>query len=327
MRKLLAAVSIWLGVSSGALALPYTSLYVFGDSLSDAGNAFVLSGGIWPPSPPYAQRFSNGPTAAEILAGHLGIPGPYASTLGGTNFAVGGATTGILNFNFEVQSPFPLPATLQFTGIQAQIGAFLGTPFNPATSLFIVWGGPNDVFLALATNPTPAGLNQAVTNAVQNLAFDVGALALAGAQHILVPNMPNLGATPFAASVNLVDELMGLSAGFNQGLAQAMALVEAQTGADIVLFDTFVALEQLIANAPQLGFTNTFAPCVFIPAALAAGCPGFLFFDGVHPTTATHSILAVQFLAAISEPSSAALAFVAFLALAAVVGRRRARGG
>src|SRR5687767_8627053 len=39
----------------------FTSLVVIGDSLSDSGRAFALSEGFFPPSPPYAQRLSNGP--------------------------------------------------------------------------------------------------------------------------------------------------------------------------------------------------------------------------------------------------------------------------
>ena len=51
-----------------AIAASYEGLNVFGDSLVDSGNLFDLTSafsflgvpGI-PPSPPYAQKFSNGP--------------------------------------------------------------------------------------------------------------------------------------------------------------------------------------------------------------------------------------------------------------------------
>jgi len=53
--------------SSAATAGPvYSSLFVFGDSLSDGGNAFLRTGGLFPP-PPYAQRISNGPVAVEYI--------------------------------------------------------------------------------------------------------------------------------------------------------------------------------------------------------------------------------------------------------------------
>ena len=201
---------------------------VFGDSLSDMGNAFALSGGLFPPSPPYAQRFSNGPVAAEYLAAHLGAPLPR-STAGGTNFAVGGATTGLLNFNFEINSPAgitTIPA-LATSGIAGQIGQFAasGLVFDPARTLFMVWGGPNDIFLALATKTSPAAAAQ---QAVTNLAADVATLAFLGGQHFLVPNMPDLGLTPDAIASGPVAQagLEQISLGFNKGLEQAMDLVE-----------------------------------------------------------------------------------------------------
>ncbi|NEP43369.1 MAG: hypothetical protein F6K35_30750, partial [Okeania sp. SIO2H7] len=45
--------------------LLFSDIYLFGDSFVDIGNAFSLSGGTIPPSPPYFEgRFSNGPGAA-----------------------------------------------------------------------------------------------------------------------------------------------------------------------------------------------------------------------------------------------------------------------
>ncbi|MBI3393045.1 MAG: hypothetical protein HY039_07635 [Nitrospirae bacterium] len=59
--------------SAPAFAVSYNQIFVFGDSLSDDGNAYVLTGGLNPPSPPYAQRFSNGPVAVEYLAAWMGV--------------------------------------------------------------------------------------------------------------------------------------------------------------------------------------------------------------------------------------------------------------
>jgi phospholipase/lecithinase/hemolysin len=45
MRMWILAVGLWV-VSTAATGAPFTSLYVFGDSLSDQGNAFTLTGGF-----------------------------------------------------------------------------------------------------------------------------------------------------------------------------------------------------------------------------------------------------------------------------------------
>lgn len=47
--------------AASPLADRYTPLWVLGDSLSDPGNVFELTGGERPASPPYFMgRFSNG---------------------------------------------------------------------------------------------------------------------------------------------------------------------------------------------------------------------------------------------------------------------------
>jgi len=79
-----------------ANAGPITFLHVAGDSLSDQGNGFSLTGGAFPPLP-YDQRATNGPVAVEYLANALGVP-LDASAAGGTNHAVLGATTGPVEF-------------------------------------------------------------------------------------------------------------------------------------------------------------------------------------------------------------------------------------
>jgi hypothetical protein len=79
LRKTLAmhAVTLLLLLPGAARAWP-TNLYVFGDSLLDSGNAYAITEtadplSTYPISPPYAQRFSNGPVASEVLASELGV--------------------------------------------------------------------------------------------------------------------------------------------------------------------------------------------------------------------------------------------------------------
>lgn len=295
-------VSLLLYAGSSAAAA-VSSFYVFGDSLSDGGNAYALAGATFLP-PPYAQRFSNGPVAAEYLAANLGLGGFAPSALGGTNYATGGATTGTQNFNFAVGSPPGLPASLATTGMLAQINNFLATvpTPNPDTSLYMVWGGPNDFFLGSALGATPLAT---ATAALNNLATEIGALAaLAKAKRVLVPNMPNLGATPaFSGDPVAAAQLNALTVIFNAALAGVMNQVEDALGVDIVLFDTYAFFNDALLNPQAYGFTNTAGRCIDSLAALASDCAGYMFFDGVHPTTAAHHILADRFFAAVSEPS------------------------
>src|ERR1700682_4959115 len=95
----LAAVAL---ASVPAAASPYTSLVVFGDSLSDNGNNLdvignpgqTIIGNSYVPTYPYASgTYSNGSVWASDVAAMLGVT-LQPSRLGGTDYAYGGATTG-----------------------------------------------------------------------------------------------------------------------------------------------------------------------------------------------------------------------------------------
>jgi phospholipase/lecithinase/hemolysin len=314
-----------------AAAHSFTSLVVFGDSLSDSGRAFALSGGAYPPSPPYAQRLSNGPVASEHLAARLGLPLAPSSTPGGTNYAVGGATTGDKNVSWETDTPPGLQsiAALQHTGMTAQTTEFLtsGPAVDRSRALFFVWGGPNDIVLAHLTGGDVA---LAAATAVENLTAIVQTLALAGGQHVLVPNMVDVGATPEFLGSGLEGALRILVQEFNAGLALSMSLLEQELEAnglpvDIRLFDTFTAFDTVLNNPQAFGFTNTTDQCVENLDALLAGCPGYVFFDFTHPTAEAHRLLGLGFATTVvPAPPAAALAVAgaALLLLGRWPGRR-----
>ena len=76
LKQLAIAAALAASAASGAAAAPYTSIYAFGDSLSDVGNVFLATAGTpaAQPLPPYADgQFSNGPVWVQTLAAGLGI--------------------------------------------------------------------------------------------------------------------------------------------------------------------------------------------------------------------------------------------------------------
>ncbi len=74
--------------------MAYTTLFAFGDSLSDAGNDWIVELHMDPVSPYYQGHFSNGLTWVEDLSNTLGLGTLKPSLAGGNDFAFGGAETG-----------------------------------------------------------------------------------------------------------------------------------------------------------------------------------------------------------------------------------------
>jgi outer membrane lipase/esterase len=315
-----------LGLVPGtATAAPITSLYVFGDSLSDQGNAFILTNGF--PPAPYAQRASNGPVAAERLAADLGVALAPAA-LGGTNYAVVGAATGLVQIpgtsivTDNVSALTYNQVALFGTGLVSQVDRFLmtGPVIDRSGSEFLVWAGANDLSLNPSL-PTAA-------NAVTNISNSIQALYGAGARHFLVPNLPDLSLTPFglAQSAGNRVALQGLSIFFDSLLASAMKGLSGAPGIDIKVFDTFSLLSAISASPGAYGFANASAPCLTgdlaVGGNVCATPDQYLFWDTLHPTAAGHRVLGDAFAAAVPEPATLSLCGVGLLASLAARRRR-----
>ena len=143
-----------------ASASSFSSVVVYGDSLSDNGNLFAASLGTIPMSPPYFNgRFSNGPVIAEQLAAALGAPL--------ADFAVGGATSGVGNYidggTQTALGSFGLPGMALEVASPGST-AILSSPLA-STGLFMVWGGANDFLTGGSPTVAAADIDAIVAQA------------------------------------------------------------------------------------------------------------------------------------------------------------------
>ena len=150
VRMTLVAVSALLlsGLFSGvnASAAPFTSLYAFGDSLSDSGaspsavtSLYKILGNNCDPThlcPPYFDgRISNGPVASERLAEAL-FPAGVTST-NFRSYAVAGAGSGDQNSGFNLGGMIELPGMKQEFDLYKSDSSGVADP----NALYFIWGG------------------------------------------------------------------------------------------------------------------------------------------------------------------------------------------
>ncbi len=291
-----------LTLSITASADTFSDVFIFGDSLSDTGNILARTFGFFPPDPPYFDgRFSNGPVWVEYLADQLNLVvvpnGSNPNVINGNNFAFGGA---------EAANDVPIFPFGVIPSVQNQVSFFVAAAGTvPADALYAIWGGGND--LRFAVNPgnglTPEQQDQVVQNAVDAIVDAVATLAGAGAQDVLVPNIPDLGASPEAVVLGNVGESTFISMQFNILLASELDAAADELGITIIQFDTFALLEDIIDDALNndglvYGITNIDTP-------IAPGLPGAprdvppakdpdvaLWADDVHPSTVAHEVFA-----------------------------------
>lgn len=301
-HKLAGALALALGCTGAAQAQEFTGFYVFGDSLSDSGNIAQAQG--LPPG--YSFTTNPDPVAAEIIAAAFGLPG-LNSLSGGPNFAWGGAC---VNAAAPCLNPVP--------NISSQVTQYLSLTGGVAdpNALYSIWGGANDIFAALTLDPANA---QALTvSAATAYVQQIGRLQAAGANYIIVYNLPNLGATPQFAPTPNASSVSQITVVFNSALDTGLA----QLGDGIIPINTFGLIGEIMANPGRFGFTNVTGTACNPPNSIACdpstgGLPGgyapganetFLFADGVHPTGAAHAMLANVVLSTIAAPVQVSMA-------------------
>ncbi len=304
-----------------AAAGPYTALYVFGDSLSDGGNAYLGKGGTEPVSPPYAGVFSNGPVWAQDLSQKLGLGTLKPSLAGGTDFAVGGAQTGTTPLHTAALGDLPS----QLTAYQAAVTA------PQPHALYSVWIGANDLSAILADpGLTQTQISADVAAAVNNVATFVKGLAADGAKNLLLMTVPDLGVTPDVTKFGPAAEAAAsaLSKAFDTALLGAVGTIAAADGIRLFTVDTYSLLDSVVAHPTAFGFSNATAPCwtgSYTSASSGTVCANpasYVFWDGEHPTAAAHAVVADAALAAVPEPASLGLFAIAAAALLPLRRRR-----
>ena len=259
----------------------YSDMFVFGDSLSDAGNTYSAFG--TPESPPYWQgRYSNGKNWVDFTgdwAGFSNTAGRGGST--GNNRAFGGAATGNGMQFFVIEN------------IGKQVDDWDQNNNLGPTDAVAIWGGGNDLINYGANNP------QAL---VDNLEEHAEQLVAAGGQEFIFFELPPLEKTPSESGSSEEDRqaLAQRVADFNSGMATMVANLNSTYGVSTHLIPIWIGFEMLYWSGEHFGITNvTHAACEHDGATcdsndpIAPNVEEYIFFDNLHPTETTHNAIAL----------------------------------
>ena len=300
MLTLLAVMTVTAGRPLAQASI--SAIVVFGDSLSDTGNAFAVTRepGVPPdfgldefllPSTAYARgghHLTNGATWVEQLARPLGLarsvqPALRSSSPHALNFAA--ATTRARQTLTSPSFSLLVAAFLQKTGGVA-----------PSDALYAVELGGHDVRDALEValvggNPLP--ILQAGADAIGD---NIRILYAAGARNFLVWTVPDVGRIPAILAIpGASGPATTLTQIFNGLLAAELADVAGDLpGINIIPFDAFGLIANIVMNPAQFGLTNVTTACITPndPPFFCQNPDEYLFWDGIHPTEAGHAIIA-----------------------------------
>jgi phospholipase/lecithinase/hemolysin len=284
-------------ISLDDVAVPpggFSTIYSFGDSLSDAGNVSLATLGTLPVGDGVYSggRFTNGNVWVQDLAQNLGLAAPKPSLAGGTDYANGGAETGPTAVH-----------TANPTDLPSQVGQFVASVPNPSpTALYTVWAGSNDVLDIANSTETPAQQQATVQQAVNNEVGSIDGLIAHGAKDLVVMSVPDLGVTPYEKARPASDATSSaLAQSYNSELGAALKAIMASGAASIDYVNTYAMLDAAVTSPATYGFTNVTQPVwngnltsshSGTLAATGAGQNGYLFFDDLHPTATGHAWLA-----------------------------------
>lgn len=268
-----------------AAVLDYTSFHVLGDSLSDVGNVYRTSHGLYPESPPYWRgRFSNGRVWSERTAAAFRQAGLPTS-----NEAWGGAKARTDRDG--------IPDLAQ----QALRYRQLDNDRRGDRPLVAIWAGGNDILQASRDRTARAGRRAAA--AVGDAA---AVLAAHGVDDFLIFNMPDLGRIPKyrgdAAGARAATA--GVRA-FNRQLGAEIGDLRA-VGLNVRKVDAYGLFKSLLDNPRDYGLRNVTTPCLDAndnPCSRAQGRTR-AFFDSIHPNYRVHSALAQSALDKIGGAAS-----------------------
>jgi phospholipase/lecithinase/hemolysin len=311
MRRLLYPVLtvalFWVAFVSVAAAQRIDKIAFFGDSLTDSGNNFILTGQsttipfpLTPAAYSYnigGHQYSNGMVWSQYLAKDLGLPHSglprFQPPFTNTNYAMGEARS----------RPHASPSTISDLTQQVQIFITDTNGTVPPNTLIAIWIGANDLedaLDALKTDPSGGTSEVILQEATAAVLANLQDLYQRGARMFLIANIPDLGKTPYVRFLGLTDPTIPpivsqMTSEFNTALESVASGFSASPGLQYFrLFDANALLDLVISSPGKFHLLDAVDRCTVPLVQSNAICSmpdSYLFWDATHPTTAGHRLI------------------------------------
>ena len=275
MNPIVLIVTLLLAASVRSRQTSFDTIVSFGDSNSDTGNVYNLTGWKWPPASLYYQgRFSNGPVWIEKLDTAKLMSYAYGSATSDNNLV-----RGYTAFNTTVP------------GVRQQIALYRNSTdmskIDLARTIYIVWAGGNDYFF-------DAYLSPAVV--VASLMRGIDDLIQMGGRQFLIVNQPPLQFLPAVVTLNNTPYFTALALSHNSNLSRSIQSYQAKfSNVTLRLFDIHSLIVNILMNSSTYGLnassaclnaSNTNSPHV------CTNPDTYVFFDEYHFTARMHQRIA-----------------------------------
>jgi phospholipase/lecithinase/hemolysin len=244
-----------------------------------------------------AGRWTNGPTAVEVLARGLGVPL--------RDFAMGGAKSGDGNYDAWLDA-------FADTGLAGQVEALElsleGRPLDP-DALVVVSASANDYFqfhdfhqpgAALPDRFLAMSAGDVGRRAARNTARAVRALIAMGARHLIVSRAYQLESIPAVTTVDpQVEDAHAFRLAYDQAIEAALAGA-ARDGVRLSIFDWAAVTRGAIAQPQASGFRDATRPCQPTVPRIEKSCAdpdGFVWWDEWHESAHMHRLVGEALMA------------------------------
>ncbi|XP_073303716.1 GDSL esterase/lipase At5g22810-like [Primulina huaijiensis] len=287
--SILVIVSCLVAISAQPLV---PALFIFGDSIVDAGNNNVLETIVKANFAPYGRdflehkptgRFCNGKLASDFTAENLGFtsyPPPYLSKqargnklLLGANFA--SASSGYYDTTAKIYNTIPLSKQVEFyESFQKKLVGIVGNSNASSIingSIYFVSTGSSDFVQNYYINPllykkyTTDQFSDILLESYTNFVQELHKL---GARNIGVTTLPPLGCVPAVITIfgddtnTCVEKINKAAVSFNNKLNSTSQKLQAKfSSLNLVVLDIYQPLHDLVTKPTDYGFFEARKAC------------------------------------------------------------------